>query len=159
MMLVFRRRDAVAATVGLALCACQPKNESAPAASAATQTPANAAAAKPTADEASAFIADVEAKADTMNTENSRLAWVQATYITPDTEALLAKAAERAAAQQLEWARGAARFDGVEVDYDTGRKLRFLKQGFVLPPPSDPDNTAEHAQLTRAIAADYNKYK
>ena len=103
---------------------------------------ANAAqAGKPTADEARAFIKDVEAKADALNTENSRLAWVQATYITPDTEALLAKASERAAAQQLEWARQAARFDGLELDYDTARKLRFLKQGFVLPPPSDPRRT------------------
>ena len=114
---------------------------------------------QPTAEEARAFIADVEAKADAMNTENSRLAWVQATYITPDTEALLAKASERANAQQLEWARQAARFDGLELDYDTARKLRLLKQGFVLPPPSDPAKNAELAQLTTAIAADYSKYK
>lgn len=161
-MLHCLRRSALAASVLLALCACQPapKTESAPAAGAANGTNASAATpAKPTADEARAFVKDVEAKADALNTENSRLAWVQATYIMPDTEALLAKATERAAAQQLEWARGAARFDGVETDYDTARKLRFLKQGFVLPPPSDPDKNAQLAQLTTAIAADYNKYK
>jgi peptidyl-dipeptidase A len=144
----------------LALCACQPSTpDTGAAAAAAAQKNATAAPAKPTAEEARAFIADVEAKADAMNTENSRLAWVQATYIMPDTEALLAKASERANAQQLEWARQAARFDGLELDYDTARKLRFLKQGFVLPPPSDPAKNAELAQLTTAIAADYSKYK
>ena len=163
------RRYALAAGVALALCACQPASNEATSAKdttakdAAAGTAANGAnaaqAGKPTADEARAFIKDVEAKADAFNTENSRLAWVQATYITPDTEALLAKASERAAAQQLEWARQAARFDGLELDYDTARKLRFLKQGFVLPPPSDPTKNAELAQLTTAIAADYNKYK
>jgi len=94
------RRYALAAGVALVLCACQPaSNDSGQpkgdtAKNAATDASATSANAqqpgKPTADEARAFIKDVEAKADAMNTENSRLAWVQATYITPDTEALLA---------------------------------------------------------------------
>src|SRR5699024_10190713 len=101
MTFCLRKHTAVVSML-LALCGCQPAPDNSTAANKAPAADASAAQpAKPTAEEARAFIKDVEAKADALNTENSRLAWVQATYITPDTEALLAKAGERAAAQQL----------------------------------------------------------
>ncbi|MCG8435084.1 MAG: M2 family metallopeptidase [Gammaproteobacteria bacterium] len=114
---------------------------------------------KPTAADARKFVAEVEAKSKEIGTDNARLAWINSTYITEDSQILLAKAGERAQKLSLEWARKAKEFDGLKLDYDTKRKLRFLKQSFVLPPPEDAELNAELARLTTELPAEYSKFK
>src|SRR5688500_9598683 len=49
----------------------------------------------PTAEEAAKFVNDAEARLAALNVESSRAAWVQATYVTEDTQLLAARANEQ----------------------------------------------------------------
>ena len=105
------------------------------------------------------FVKAAEAEARATATESSRLGWIQATYIIDDTNVLLAAHREKTQAQSLARARGAARFDGVEVDANDRRKLNFMKQRFSVPPPSDPELSARLAQLRTELPAEYSAFK
>ncbi|MEI9886859.1 MAG: hypothetical protein WDN08_10250 [Rhizomicrobium sp.] len=65
-------------------------------------------------------------------------AWVRATYIIADTDWLAAKASAEGTTLSVRYAKEAARFDHVQVDDVTRRKLYLLKQGLVLPASSRP---------------------
>ena len=67
----------------------------------------------PTVAEAEAFIKNAEAKLLELSVNAARADWVKATYITDDTEILAAQADERAIAAQVEFAKQATRFDGL----------------------------------------------
>ncbi len=113
----------------------------------------------PTVDEAVAFVAAVEEESEERYEFSAKLAWVQNNFLTADTQYLLSKRREEGQALGLKWARGAARFDGLELDYDTARKLRFLRQGFILPPPEDEALNEELARLRGELPAEYSAYQ
>ncbi len=142
--------------VALLLSGCAPQGNDDAEGSVADATPTGDTPAKPSAGE---FITAVEEESLETGTEIARLAWINNTYITDDSQILLAKASERAQARSLEWAREAATYDGLDHDYDTARKLRFLKQGFVLPPPADPEFNAELATLRTELPNEYSAFK
>ena len=54
-------------------------------------------------------------------------------------------------------ANQAKRFNGLELDYDTRRKLEFLKSGLTLPAPEDDALTKELATITANLDATYAK--
>jgi peptidyl-dipeptidase A len=54
-------------------------------------------------------------------------------------------------------ALGAKKFNGLEVDYDTRRKLEILKSGLTLPAPENDELTAELARITSNLDATYAK--
>src|SRR5437867_8059784 len=66
---------------------------------------------EPTVEEAKAFVEKAEAKLLALSVDASRANWVQATYITEDTEILSARANERAIAAGVDFAKRATRFD------------------------------------------------
>jgi peptidyl-dipeptidase A len=103
----------------------------------------------PTAAEARAFIADAEESLLELVIELSRTQWVQANFITEDTELLAATANERFIAEAMALAKASTRFDGLELDEETERKLDLLKRGLTLPAPSD---ATERSELTRIAA-------
>jgi len=138
------------ALVGVA--AAQPAAQSAPAPKVVTPV-------RPLADQARSFVEQAEARLLQLNTEAQRAQWVQENFITEDTETIAAQANERLIAAGVEYAKQAARFDGVPVAPDVGRKLLLLKLGLTLPAPSDPQKTAEVARLAAALDADYGKGK
>jgi peptidyl-dipeptidase A len=128
---------------------------------AAQTAPAGQAApAKPTAAEADAYVAAVEKEAADLSVPAQQVAWVNATYITDDTDALAAKSGAELTEKAVQWAKGAARFNGVTgLSYDTKRKLDLLKNGVGLPAPTTPGAATELATLTTRMSSRYGKGK
>ncbi len=104
---------------------------------------------KPTPEEARKFIDDVEQKLLVLGVDSGRADWVKSTYITDDTETLSAKLDERAIAATVEYAKQSTRFDGVQLDPVTARKIKLLKLSLTIDTPSDPKESEE---LTRIVA-------
>ncbi len=117
-------------------------------------------AAKPTTAEADAYVAAVEKEAADMSIPANQTAWVNATYITDDTDALAAKSGAELTEKAVQWAKGAARFNGIAgVSGDTRRKLDILKNGVGLPAPTTPGAATELATLTTRMSSSYGKGK
>ncbi len=117
-------------------------------------------AAKPTVAEADAYVAAVEKEAADMSIPANQTAWVNATYITDDTDALAAKSGAELTEKAVQWAKGAARFNGLAgVSGDTRRKLDILKNGVGLPAPTTPGAATELATLTTRMSSSYGKGK
>ncbi|MHA0318311.1 M2 family metallopeptidase [Sphingomonas melonis] len=128
---------------------------------AAQTAPAGQAApAKPTAAEADTYVAAVEKEAADLSVPAQQTAWVNATYITDDTDALAAKSGAELTEKAVQWAKGAARFNGVTgLSYDSKRKLDLLKNGVGLPAPTTPGAATELATLTTRMSSRYGKGK
>ena len=106
---------------------------------------------RPTAAEARAFVAEVEDAYSSTNAYNNRIAWVKSTYNTVDTNWIEALALADAARQQLDFAKRAARYNGVAVDAVTRRKLDKIKIGATLLPSDRADAAEELSNLTTAL--------
>jgi peptidyl-dipeptidase A len=109
--------------------------------------PAMTPATEPTAAEAKAFVEKAEAELAREGEYLNRVQWVQNTYITDDTNWLVAKANAESTALSVRYAKEAARFDGVAVDPVVRRKLALMKQALVLPAPSRPGAGQELAEI------------
>lgn len=119
-----------------------------------------AASPKPTAAEADAFVAEAEKTAALKSVDWNRAAWVNATYITDDTDALAAKAGAEATEMGVRYALGAARFNGVPgLSADTRRKLDLMKNGLTLPAPTRPGAADQLATLVTRMSSSYGKGK
>lgn len=107
------------------------------------------------------FVQAVEQESYDLYASDGRLAWINATYITVDSQILLTEANEAGQKRSLEWARQAAKFLEIEeqLDFDTRRKLGFLARSFVMPPPNDPELLSEMSELQVGIPAQYSSYR
>jgi peptidyl-dipeptidase A len=143
--------------VACSMTAAQPAP--APAARPAAQPAAAAPAVQPTAAEATAFVDQAEQRLLGLWIDRDRAQWVQSTYITSDTELLAAQANEKVIAASVELAKQAVRFDGLELPYDTARKLKLLKLALTMPAPSNPEETAELTRIAAAMEGMYGKGK
>ncbi len=126
-----------------------------PAAESATESDAG----EPTAAEAAAFIDRAEADLLDLLIKAERAAWVQATYITEDTQAISAAAGEQLLGAGVRYAKEAARYDDLELPYDVRRRLELLKTGLTLPAPSDAEKTAELTRITTHLEGLYGTGK
>jgi len=117
------------------------------------------AAVPPTVDEARQFIIDANARLLDLVNRAGRAQWVQATYITEDTDAIAAAANEAALAAGVELAKEATRFDGLALPPDVARQMKLLKLALVLPAPSDPAAQAEQSRLEVELKGMYGKGK
>ncbi len=136
----------------LLLSACAPKQEPA--------APEAETAIKPTAADADAFIADINAF---LKSETPRLAaahWMSNTHISPDSQLLAAHATEEVLEYQTRKADEAKQFDGVEgLSDDTARALMLVKLGSPMPAPSDAEKRKEVARLSAKMEANYGAAK
>jgi peptidyl-dipeptidase A len=114
---------------------------------------------QPTSAEALDFVAKAEADLARENDYLNHAGWVQATYITVDTNWLLAKANAEVIDRAVRYAKEAARFDHVKVDDVTARKLYLLKQSLVLPASSRPGASQELADIAARLDTDYSTAK
>ncbi|MCB1043065.1 MAG: M2 family metallopeptidase [Acidobacteria bacterium] len=112
---------------------------------------------KPTVAEAQSFMDDVEAELARLGVEASHAAWVNANFITYDTEILTSKATERLLVANMDYAKQATRFDGLELPADLARKFKLLKLTITLPTPSDPKLAEELTQITTRMKGVYGK--
>jgi peptidyl-dipeptidase A len=140
--------------LAIALAGCTARSETASAPAAGTAAPQGA----PTAAEADAFVAAAEKEGMAFSEYGARVAWVNATYITDDTDWLASKVGAEGTELAVKYAKGAARFDKVEgLSYDTRRKLDILKQGIVLPAPSTEGAAQELSTIATRLQSTYGK--
>lgn len=156
----------VAAALTLALactCPCSGDKEAAtPAATPAAalpEKPAAPAVSKPTVDDAIAFVKEAEQELLDAWMFNDRTAWVNATYITDDTDILAAKAGERVMEVVGRRAAEATRFKDLALPPDVARKLLLLRVSTPLPAPSDPAKRTELSNLATQMQSTYGKGK
>jgi len=114
---------------------------------------------KPTPEEARKFIDDVEQKLLVLGVDSGRADWVKSTYITDDTETLSAKLDERQIAATVEYAKQSTRFDGVQLDPVTARKIKLLKLSLTIATPSDPKESEELTRIVAGMEGAYGKGK
>ncbi|MFB3920825.1 MAG: M2 family metallopeptidase [Terriglobia bacterium] len=114
---------------------------------------------KPTVQEAEQFIEQAEARLEKLAVKSSRADWVQATYITDDTEALAADAKEEMLAAVTELANRAKRFEAMKLTPALARKLTLLRLSLSAPAPKDPKERAELAELGTWLEGAYGKGK
>ena len=105
---------------------------------------AAAAPSSPTAAQADAFVAEAEKVFAAKSVDAARVAWVNATYITDDTDALAAKSGAEMTDLGVKYALGAAKYATVPgLSVDTKRKLDLLRGGLTLPAPTRPGASDE----------------
>jgi peptidyl-dipeptidase A len=118
-----------------------------------------AATTTPTADDARKFVADAEKKLADYSEYASRIYWVNANFITDDTDWLAAKVGAEGTELTVSYAKEAARFDGTAVDETTRRKLNGMKVGITLPAPSTAGAAQELNDIATRLQSTYGKGK
>ena len=113
----------------------------------------------PRAAEAKAFVEKTSAELRPLYIESSHVAWAKATNITEETIAAEAAMSAKVMAREAQAIREAARYNDVDVDFDTRRQLEILKQISVAPAPSDAAKTQELADITSRMDAMYGAAK
>ncbi|MBV9695469.1 MAG: M2 family metallopeptidase [Gammaproteobacteria bacterium] len=113
----------------------------------------------PPAEAADAFIARVSTELEAVNRENQAAGFVSETYITPDTQALAAKANERYLTALSGAVNEAKRYDGAPLSAPQARALMKLRLNVSAPAPADPGKRARLAELAAGLDAKYGAGK
>jgi len=122
-------------------------------------TQATAPVSKPTVDDARRFIDQAESQLLDLWVKAQRAAWVQETYITPDTETIAAQADEAVKVATSRLAAESRQFDGLDLPPDVARKFLLLRHSVDIPAPLDPALAAELSRISASLQSDYGKGK
>ncbi len=120
---------------------------------------------KPTVEEAGKFLADAEKQLSDYSDYAARVAWVNATYITDDTDWLNSRASSEGTQLLVSLANGTKRFAEVSLSPSDARKMAKLRSGIVMPAPSSgtPEQQKamadELAVITTRMQSTYGKGK
>jgi len=125
-----------------------------------TQSTAPAKQVPATVASADAFVAEAEKTLAEKSVPAQQIAWVNATYITDDTDALAAASGAEMTDLAVRYGLGAARYQALPgLSYDTKRKLDLLRGGITLPAPTTPGAAAQLSMLTTRMSSSYGKGK
>ncbi len=113
----------------------------------------------PTAKSAADFVSDVEKQYAAFGEYAAKVSWVNANFITDDTDWLAAKVGAEGTEMGVKFAKQAARFDRVKTSGDVRRKLDFLKSGLTLPAPSTAGAAQELNDIATRLQSTYGKGK
>jgi len=105
------------------------------------------------------FLDNADATLLRLSNEASQAGWTQATYITPDTEAMSARATEAYTTAVTDFAKRAATFNAQSATAEQQRKLTVLKNSLTMASPSDPKEAAELAKLVTSMDGAYGRGK
>ena len=120
----------------------------------------SATAAAPTVADAEAFLAKAEKDLFDFSIEGGQVAWINATYITDDTDALAAKYGEIGTEKSVQYALEAAKYQNVAgLSAETKRKLDILRGGLVLPAPTTEGTAKELSEIATKLNSAYGKGK
>ncbi|MEQ9502617.1 MAG: M2 family metallopeptidase [Deltaproteobacteria bacterium] len=147
------------ALVALALSSCAKKPETEPVVAAKAAPPPANAAAKPTPADAKKFIAETDVALKKVLADWERSEFVKATYITHDTETIASQRHERYLAFMSQAIQDATKYDGLELDADTARRINLLKVAQSMPAPNDPVQRKKLADLASRMSSIYGKGK
>jgi peptidyl-dipeptidase A len=112
-----------------------------------------------TPEDARTFLAQTNRELLRLLTEANRAGWVQGTYITPDTEALAARANEQLVNAVTRYAREARRFDNITLPALERRQLDVLKKSLTMTAPPDPEEAEELTRLVASMEGAYGSAK
>ncbi|OGS47969.1 MAG: peptidyl-dipeptidase [Erythrobacter sp. RIFCSPHIGHO2_12_FULL_63_10] len=147
---------AISLAVPLAACATVPASEVAAA-------PAVEAVAGPyplTPEGAANWVAMVEKDLSDFTVEFAHVQWINATYITHDSDTLAAKYGAIATEKSVQYANDAARYAAVAgLDPVVARKLDILRNGIVMPAPSREGAATELSEIATRLGSAYGKGK
>ena len=106
------------------------------------------------------WVAAVEKDLFDFSVDAARTQWVNATYITDDTDALAAKSGAEGTEKSVTYALEAAKYAEVPgLDADVKRKLDILRNGIVLPAPTTEGAADELAEIATGLQSEYGKGK
>jgi peptidyl-dipeptidase A len=113
-----------------------------------------------TAAEAQAFVDGAEKTLFDASIDAGRVEWINATYITQDTDALAASSSAAFTDMRVKFALEAAKFEKVQgLSPELRRKLDKLRGGITLPAPTRAGAGTELANLSTGIQSIYGKGK
>ena len=110
---------------------------------------------KPTAADADAFVARVNATLREELPALNSAQWLSMTYINGDSQMLASEANERLLKKQKEFIAESRRFDGLELSAPTARAIKLLRTAQTLPPPDDAAKLTRLTQLTTQLDGMY----
>ncbi len=111
-----------------------------------------------TAQGAADFVASVEADMATFSEKAAKVYWVNSTYITHDTDALVADVDAQSTEMSVAYALEAAKYAGIAgLDPDVAAKLDILRSGIVLPAPTTDGAAQELSSITTRLNSTYGK--
>lgn len=140
------------ALLGLAACQNADVNSTATDGSTeATETAEN----RPTVQDAKEFLEAAEADLVDANRIGSRAAWINANFVTEDTNALVAQTSAESSKLRTRLANDAKRFNDVTLPDDMRRKIDMLKRGSNFPAPSRDGAAEELATIMAELDATY----
>ncbi|MGE5953068.1 MAG: M2 family metallopeptidase [Qipengyuania vulgaris] len=106
------------------------------------------------------WVAMVEKDMFDFGVEYAQVSWINATYITQDTDAIAAKYGAEATEKSVTYANKAAEYARVEgLDPEVARKLDMLRNGIVMPAPVRDGAADELATLSTQLGSMYGKGK
>ncbi|MFL3646877.1 MAG: M2 family metallopeptidase, partial [Cellvibrionales bacterium] len=105
------------------------------------------------------FVTRVEAEGIALAKELDAAFWVRATYITPDTATLAAKAGERGLAFESRVVEQAKQYRDTITDPSTDRAIELMLRGSSAPAPNDPALQAELSQIMTDMEGQYGAGK
>ena len=113
----------------------------------------------PTPEDAREFVEGAESRLLTLWVAAQRAAWVQETFITPDTEEMAAEADQAVKAATAELAGQARRYQGLQLPEDVARKLKLISLSVDIPAPRDTAESTELSQINASLQSEYGKGK
>ncbi|RYE02652.1 MAG: peptidase M2 family protein [Sphingomonadales bacterium] len=123
-------------------------------------SPAQAQDAAPTAAEAQTFLDRAQKEVTEFNLIAQRVAWINATYITDDTDALAAEYGARGTEMSVKYAIDAARYQKAPgLSAEQQRQLTMLRGALTLPSPTRPGAATELSDIATRIGSLYGKGK
>jgi peptidyl-dipeptidase A len=117
------------------------------------------AATPPARPDVKGFLEAADATLLRLSNEANQAGFTQATFITPDTEAMSARANEAYANAITDFAKRAATFNAESVTPEQRRQLTVLKNSITMAAPSDPKESAELAKLVASMDGAYGRGK
>jgi len=109
---------------------------------------------------AASWVAMVEKDLFDYSVHASQIYWVNATYITHDTDALAAKVGAEGTEKSVNYALEAAKYAEIDgLDPEVARKLDILRNGIVLPAPTADGAATELNQIATSLNSQYGKGK
>lgn len=113
-----------------------------------------------TAADADTFVARAEKDLADISIDANRAGWINATYITDDTDAMAAEVSARQTELAVKYAGEAAKYLNVPgLSPDTKRKLDLIRNGITLPAPSRPGAADELSTIATKLQSEYGKGK
>lgn len=144
----------------LALGACtDAQTDSADSSTVEALTAAATAEARPTVQEAREFLESAERDTVEVYRVGARAAWINANFVTEDTNGLIADASAVGSKLSTRLANDAKRFNGIDLPDDMRRKIDMLKRGSNFPAPNRDGAADELAKIMAGLDGTYAKGK